>query len=157
MVRLRVAIGSDHAGFAWKKKLVAELRKKGYTVADLGTDSSVPIDYPDIAEVIAGEILSGRADRGLLICGSGVGVSVAANKFAGIRAGVCHDTYSAHQAVEHDDINVLCVGARVVGYELVREIVLTFLDAKFSAEERHRRRLEKIEEIEKKQMKERIR
>ena len=149
---MKIAIASDHAGFAYKKILLNELREQ-YDILDLGTNSEIPTDYPDHAEDIAISILNGKVERGVLICGSGVGVSVAANKFKGIRAGVCHDTYSAHQSVEHDDANVLCIGQRVVGIELAREIIFTFLKAKFSKEPRHQKRLEKIFAIEDKNMK----
>jgi len=149
---MKIAIASDHAGFAYKKILLNELKEQ-YDILDLGTDSEKPTDYPDHAEDIANSILNGEVERGVLICGSGVGVSVAANKFKGIRAGVCHDTYSAHQSVEHDDANVLCIGERVVGIELAREIIFTFLKAKFSKEPRHQKRLDKILAIENKNMK----
>ena len=145
---MKVAVASDHAGFDLKKDLVARLRGARVRVADLGTHRRAPVDYPDYARAVADAVLSGRADRGLLICGSAVGVAVAANKFRGIRAGTCHDTYSARQGVEHDDLNVLCLGARVVGPELAWVLVETFLAARFSGEPRHRRRLAKIAEIE---------
>jgi ribose 5-phosphate isomerase B len=145
---MRIAIGADHAGFELKQMLVPYLRELGYTVEDLGTESADPVDYPDYAEAVARALLTGRADRGILICGSGVGASVAANKVPGIRAGVCHDTYSARQGVEHDDLNVLVLGARVIGPELAKELVRAFLMARFSGEERHRRRLEKLRQLE---------
>jgi ribose 5-phosphate isomerase B len=148
---MKIAIASDHAGFAYKKILLNELREQ-FDILDLGTDSEKPTDYPDHAADIAGSILKGESERGVLICGSGVGVSVAANKFKGIRAGVCHDTYSAHQSVEHDDANVLCIGERVVGIELAREIIFAFLKAQFSKEPRHQKRLDKILAIENKNM-----
>jgi ribose 5-phosphate isomerase B len=147
---MRVAFAADHAGFLYKQELVEEFQNKGYEVLDLGTDSQNAVDYPDIAERMALFILDQRADRGVLICGSGVGVSVAANKFVGIRAGVCHDAYSAHQGVEHDNMNVICLGSRVIGLELARELVATFLQAEFSQAERHVRRLKKIDDIERK-------
>jgi ribose 5-phosphate isomerase B len=131
-----------------KRDLADYVRQSGHQVDDAGTYSSEPVDYPDYAEALSRRILSGEADRGLLICGSGVGASVAANKFPGIRAGLCHDAYSAHQGVEHDDMNVLVVGARVVGSELARELVKRFLEANFSGEERHLRRLAKVQAIE---------
>jgi RpiB/LacA/LacB family sugar-phosphate isomerase len=143
-----IAIGSDHAGFELKLVLVKHLKQLGHGVVDVGTNSNEPVDYPDIAEALAEAVLEGDAERGILICGSGVGASVAANKIPGIRAGVCHDTYSAHQGVEHDDINVLVVGSRVVGNELAREIVDSFLGAVFSGEARHIRRLSKVKSIE---------
>lgn len=147
---MRVVIASDHAGFEMKRDLGEQVRKAGHGVEDAGTYSTEPADYPDYAEALAARIVAGEADRGILICGSGVGASVAANKFAGIRAGLCHDAYSAHQGVEHDDMNVLVLGARVVGSELARELVKRFLEASFSGEERHVRRLEKVRAIEKK-------
>ncbi len=146
---MRVAIGVDHAGFLLKQSIIEGLERDGHEVIDLGTHSTDPVDYPDYARAVAEAILGGEAQRGILICGSGVGASVAASKLAGIRAGVCHDTYSAHQAVEHDDMNVLCLGARVIGPELALELARTFLAARFSGEERHRRRLAKIAEMEK--------
>jgi RpiB/LacA/LacB family sugar-phosphate isomerase len=145
---MRVAIGADHAGFSLKQELVARVRSLGYKVLDLGTNSAAPVDYPDYAEAVGEAITDGRAERGVLICGSGVGASVAANKIAGIRAAVCHDTYSAHQGVEHDDMNVLVLGARVIGPELARELVRVYLEARFSGEARHRRRLEKVARLE---------
>ena len=130
------------------------LKEQGYEVIDVGTNNDEPTDYPDHAADVATSILQGEGDRGILICGSAVGVSIAANKFKGIRAGVCHDTYSAHQSVEHDDVNILCLGERVIGIELAKDIVLTFLNAKFTNAPRHKRRLEKIFAIENKNMKE---
>ena len=143
-----VAIGADHAGYSLKQELVASLRAGGQAVEDLGTHGPEPVDYPDVAEWVARAVLSGAAARAVLICGSGVGASVAANKFSGIRAGLCHDTYSAHQGVEHDDMNVLVLGARVIGVELARELVETFLGARFTHEERHQRRVGKIKALE---------
>jgi len=146
---MRLAVACDHAGFVLKDDLVRRLRRRRHTVIDLGTRSAaVPTDYPDAARDAASALLAGRADRGILICGSAVGVSVAANKFPSIRAAVCHDVYSAHQGVEHDDMNVLCLGARIVGPELAWELVEAFLGAAFSGEARHVRRLRKIREIE---------
>ena len=145
---MRVVIGSDHAGFELKKDVAAYLREAKYQIVDVGTASNDPVDYPDYAEAVGAELQEGRADRGILICGSGVGASVAANKLRGVRAGLCHDTYSAHQGVEHDDMNVLVLGARVIGRELALELVRAFLEARFTAEERHRRRLEKVEALE---------
>src|ERR1022692_866974 len=129
---MKVIIASDHAGFEYKAIMVKDLREKGYEVLDLGTYSENPTDYPDHAADVASAFLNKEGERGILICGSGVGVSIAANKFKGIRAGVCHDTYSAHQCVEHDDVNVLCLGQRVIGIELAREIVFTFLKAQYT-------------------------
>jgi ribose 5-phosphate isomerase B len=146
---MRLAIASDHAGFDLKGAIISTLERKGHEVEDLGTDSRAPVDYPDFAEALGMAILSRRAERGILICGSGVGASVAANKIPGIRAGICHDTYSAHQGVEHDDMNVLVLGARVVADALAKELVDHYLKAVFSVgEERHVRRLHKILAIE---------
>ena len=145
---MRVALAADHAGYALKLELVPTLRSLGHEVEDLGTYSPEPVDYPDVAARLARAVVSGAADRGVLICGSGVGASVAANKLPGVRAGLCHDTYSAHQGVEHDDMNVLVLGSRVIGTELARDLVRVFLDARFSHEERHERRLRKIRALE---------
>lgn len=142
---MRIAVGADHAGTPLNEVAIAELRRLGHEVVDLGThDPSQPDDYPDYAAAVAEELTSGHCERGLLLCGSGVGVAVAANKFPGIHAGMCHDFYSAHQGVEHDNMNVLCLGARVVGPELMLDLVRAFLAARFTGEERHRRRLAKI-------------
>lgn len=146
---MRIVVGADHAGYDLKQILLAYLRHRGHEVVDVGTDSDDPVDYPDYAEAVSKVLLDGRAERGVLICGSGVGTSVSANKIPGIRAGLCHNTYSARQGVEHDDMNVLVLGARVIGIELARELVDAFLGAKFTGEERHRRRLEKIKALEK--------
>jgi len=149
---MKIAIASDHAGYPLKAELVPHLRSLGYEVTDLGTDSAEkPVDYPDFAAKAAREVLAGRADRAIVVCGSGVGACVAANKFNGIRAGLCHDTYSAHQGVEHDDMNVLCLGSRIIGPALAFEIVAAFAAAKFSNGERHLRRLAKIKELENRQ------
>lgn len=145
---MRVAVGSDHAGFTSKENLVEYLRGLGYQVLDVGTESADPVDYPDYAEAVGMALLEDRADRGILLCGSGVGASVAANKIPGIRAGLCHDTYSAHQGVEHDNMNVLVMGSRVIGSELIRELVRNFLTARFTGEPRHERRLDKIRSLE---------
>jgi len=145
---MRVVLGSDHAGYELKEDLKGVLGGLGHEILDVGTNSTDPADYPDYAEALAVELKEGRADRGVLICGSGVGASVAANKIPGIRAGLCHDTYSAHQSVEHDNVNVLVMGARIIGSELAREILRAFLAARYTSEERHRRRLEKVLEIE---------
>jgi RpiB/LacA/LacB family sugar-phosphate isomerase len=145
---MRVAIGSDHAGFELKQALARYLKEFGHEVLDLGTGSTAPVDYPDFAEAVGLAVREGRARRGVLICGSGVGASVAANKIPGIRAGLTHDTYSAHQGVEHDDMNVIVLGARVIGPEMAHELVRTFLSAEFTGEERHQRRLDKIRAIE---------
>ena len=145
---MRIAIGADHAGFDLKQILGAYLRHRGHEVVDIGTNSDDPVDYPDYAEALSQTVLDGRAERGVLICGSGVGASVAANKIPGIRAGLCHNTYSARQGVEHDDMNVLVLGARVIGIEVARELVDNFLAARFNGEERHHRRVEKIKALE---------
>lgn len=141
---MRIVVGSDHAGFELKERVAAYVRELGHELMDAGTHDTAPVDYPDYAEAVGVALREGQADRGLVICGSGVGASVAANKLPGIRAGLCHDTYSAHQGVEHDDMNVLVLGARVIGVEMARELVRVFLGAEFSGEERHRRRLEKV-------------
>ena len=145
---MRLALASDHAGYDLKQELLALLQGWGHDVADLGAHSKEPVDYPDAAEAVAGALRGGRAERGIVVCGSGAGVSIAANKFPGIRAAVCHDTYTAHQAVEHDDLNVLCLGARVVGGSLAAELAVAFLGARFSGEGRHRRRVDKVLAIE---------
>ena len=145
---MKVAVAADHAGFELKQRLLEWLSANAYAALDLGTDSAKPVDYPDFAGALARAILDGRAERGVLICGSGVGASVAANKFPGIRAGLCHDTYSAHQGVEHDNMNILALGARVIGPELAVELVRAFLVAQFSGAERHIRRLDKITALE---------
>jgi RpiB/LacA/LacB family sugar-phosphate isomerase len=145
---MRITVGSDHAGFELKAVLREFLEQQGHTITDVGTNSSAPVDYPDYAEAVALSLLNGKSERGILICGSGVGASVAANKIPGIRAGLAHDAYSAHQGVEHDDMNVLVLGSRVIGPELAKDLCTTFLNARFTAEERHRRRLAKILSLE---------
>ncbi len=145
---MKIVFGADHAGFQLKQQMLVVALALGHETLDLGTDSEEPVDYPDFSEAVALAVRDGRAARGILICGSGVGASVAANKIPGIRAGLCHDTYSAHQGVEHDDMNVLVLGGRVIGEELAHELMRAFLGAHFSGEERHRRRLEKVQEIE---------
>jgi ribose 5-phosphate isomerase B len=145
---MRLALAADHAGFTLKQELAARLAQQGHDVLDLGCHSQAPSDYPDSAEAVAGMLRGGQAERGIIVCGSGAGVAIAANKFPGIRAAVCHDTDSAHQAVEHDDMNVLCLGARIVGPSLAQELVTSFLGAQFSGEERHRRRLAKVIDFE---------
>ena len=139
-----MAVATDHGGFPLKERIIQELKRLGHHVTDLGTNSADPVDYPDYAAAVAREILEGRAQRAVLICGSGAGACVAANKFKGIRAATCHDSFSAHQCVEDDDVNVLCMGARVVGPELAVELVRDYVNAVFSGAERHRRRLAKI-------------
>lgn len=145
---MKLAIAADHAGFPLKERIIELARSLGHAVTDLGTCSTEPVDYPDIAGLLANEVESGRAERGILICGSGIGACVAVNKFRGVRGGTCHDTFSAHQSVEDDNANVLCLGARVVGPSLALEIVRTYLAAKFSGAERHVRRVGKIAAIE---------
>ena len=146
---MRIALGADHGGYGLKSELVETLEKLGHEVADVGAHALDPSDdYPDFAKELAERVAAKQADRGVLVCGSGVGASVAANKVRGVRASVCHDTYSAHQGVEHDDMNVLCLGARIVGSELARELVTTFVSADFSGEERHQRRLGKVLDME---------
>jgi len=147
---MRVAVAFDHRGVKLRERVLEEVVRAGHEPVDLGTDAPEPrIDYPDKAREIGGAIRNGDAERGIFVCGSGVGASIAASKLAGIRAAICHDTYSAHQGVEHDDMNVLCLGSEVIGAELTGELVRTFLDAKFDGGERYVRRLEKIEEMEK--------
>jgi ribose 5-phosphate isomerase B len=147
---MRVAVAFDHRGVKLRERVLEEVVRAGHEPVDLGTDAPEPrIDYPDKAREIGGAIRNGDAERGIFVCGSGVGASVAASKLAGIRAAICHDTYSAHQGVEHDDMNVLCLGSEVIGPELTGELVRTFLGAKFDGGERYVRRLEKIEEMEK--------
>lgn len=150
---MKVAVGCDHAGLALKQTVIEQIHKSGHSSLDFGTNSSESVDYPDFAQAVAKAVLSGQAQRGIVICGSGVGACITANKFKGIRAAVCHDTYSAAQGVEHDDMNVLCVGARIIGASLATSVATAFLNAKFSNETRHLRRLNKILEIEKNQMK----
>ena len=151
MLAVRIAIGADHAGFALKARLADWLRQTGHEVLDLGTFDEERTDYPDFARAVGDALQRKLADRGILLCGSGVGMCIAANKMHGIRASVCHDTYSAHQGVEHDDMNVLVLGARVVGVALAEEIVKAFLDARFNGEARYVARLRKIERLENEQ------
>lgn len=144
-----VALGADHAGFPLKSELLPWMQAQGYQVLDVGAHAVYPDDdYPDYAELVGNTLILGEAGRGVLVCGSGVGACIAANKLPGIRAGICHDTYTAHQGVEHDDMNLLCLGARVVGIELAKELVGAFLNAQFTGEERHRRRVAKTLAIE---------
>jgi RpiB/LacA/LacB family sugar-phosphate isomerase len=145
-----VVVGSDHAGFDLKRFVIEDLKQQGHQVVDIGTDSPAAVDYPDFAEKVGRAVREGRGERGVLICGSGVGASVAANKVKGIRAGLCHDTYSAHQGVEHDNMNVIVLGSRIIGVETARECVHAFLGAKFTHEVRHVRRLGKIDVLEQK-------
>ncbi len=146
---MKIAVASDHAGYPLKEIVINSIRQAGHEPLDLGTFSPEPVDYPDYAEKLGNAILSGDAERGILLCGSGIGASIAANKMHGIYAGVCHDTFSAHQGVEHDDMNVLCLGARIIGASLAGELVMAFLSAHFkSNEERHVRRVGKIRKLE---------
>ena len=145
---MRIVVGADHRGYELKDDIAAALREAGHEVLDAGTNSADSVDYPDYARAIGEALTDRRAERGVLVCGSGVGASIAANKIRGLRAAVCHDTYSAHQGVEHDDVNILCLGARVIGLELAKEVVTAFLGASFSGEERHCRRLQKVQAIE---------
>ena len=141
---MKVAVAADHAGFPLKARIIEELQKLGHQALDLGTDSTDPVDYPDYSRAAAQAVLEGRAERAVLLCGSGAGACVAANKFKGIRAATCHDQFSAHQAVEDDDVNVMCLGARIVGPGLAVDLVRSYTQAKFSGLERHRRRLGKV-------------
>ncbi len=145
---MRIALAADHAGFELKDHLAKVLANAGHAVYDFGTHNSDPVDYPDVAATASAAVTDGRADRAVVICGSGAGACVAANKIKGIRAGVAHDTYTAHQMVEHDDVNVLCLGSRVIGEKLAEEVTLAFVAAEFSNEERHRRRVRKIRDLE---------
>jgi ribose 5-phosphate isomerase B len=146
---MRIAVGADHGGFPLNERVIEELRSSGHDVIDFGThDGSVPDDYPDYAKQVGNAVQTQKAEIGIIICGSGVGAAVAANKLRGVRAALCGDTYSGHQCREHDDCNVLCLGARVTGVELALEIVRAFVGAKFTGEERHRRRLAKVQALE---------
>jgi len=150
---MKIAVACDHAGFPLKAAVLEVVRAEGHEVLDLGTDSTMAVDYPDFAEKLGHALQSGEAERGILLCGSGVGACIAANKMHGIYAGICHDTYSAHQGVEHDDMNVLCIGARIIGPEPAHEIVAAFLRARFvgndPGQERHQRRVNKVRKLEK--------
>jgi ribose 5-phosphate isomerase B len=146
---MRIAVAADHAGFELKQELADELRKGHHEIVDLGAHHyDKDDDYPDFAAAIGRAVQSSDVERGVLICGSGVGASIAANKLAGVRAGLCHDTYSAHQGVEHDDMNLLVLGSRIIGVELARDLVKAFIHARFSGDERHKRRLEKVRALE---------
>ncbi len=145
---MRIAVGTDHAGFPLKGPAIAELESLGHEVLDLGTDSTEAVDYPDYAQAVGEAVMRSEADRGLVLCGSGVGACVVANKVPGVRAATCHDTFSAHQGVEDDDVNVLCLGARVIGEQLATEIIRAWAQARFSNAERHQRRLGKVKAIE---------
>jgi len=145
---MRIALGADHAGFQLKERVKAHVLELKHEVLDLGTGSTEPVDYPKFAEAVALAVCEGRAERGILVCGSGVGASVTANKLPGVRAGLCHDHYSAHQGVEHDDMNVLVLGGRVIGESVALELAQAFLGARYTGEERHQRRLEMVKAIE---------
>ncbi len=147
-VKMKLAVGADHAGFPLKGPVVALLRSWGHTVTDCGTHSADPVDFPDIARKVCDEVLGGRAQRGILVCGTGVGACIAGNKVRGIRAALCHDTYSAHQCVEHDDVNLLCMGAWIIGPKVAEEILAAHLKATFSTDEDFRRRVRKLGEME---------
>ena len=146
---MKIILAADHNGFELKQIISEILKNEGHTVIDAGPHSFDPLDdYPDYAKIMAESVSLGKSDRGIMICGSGVGASVAANKVKGVRAAMCHDVYSAHQGVEHDDLNVLCLGSRIIGSEVARELVMTFVNAKYTHEERHQRRLEKVLDME---------
>ena len=145
---MRIAIGGDHAGFPMKGPVLGMLNSWGHDVFDHGTHSEDPVDFPDIARLVCADVKQGRADRGIMVCGTGVGAAIAANKIPGIRASLSHDTYSAHQGVEHDDVNVICLGADIIGMNLAAEILKAFLDARFSTEEHFQRRVQKLADLE---------
>jgi ribose 5-phosphate isomerase B len=144
---MRLVVGSDHAGWSLKGSLVEHIRSLGHEVMDVGSYDPNPVDFPDIARKVAAKITSGDVDRGIMVCGTGVGASIAANKIKGIRAAVCHDVHSAHQSVEHDDVNVMCIGAQIVGAWLANDLASAFLGAKFSTDEDFRRRVEKLHQL----------
>ena len=146
---MRIVLGADHRGYELKDQIAAALKRDGHEVLDVCTNSADSVDYPDYARAVGEAIVDGRAERGIIVCGSGVGAGIAANKMRGVRAALCHDTYSARQGVEHDDMNVLCLGARIIGEALAFEIAAAFTAAKFSGEDRHKRRLKKIDDLEK--------
>ena len=141
---MKIVVGSDHAGFPMKAEMLAFLKEQGHQIEDVGSYDPNPVDFPDIARKVAAAITSGKAERGLMICGTGVGASIGANKMKGIRAAVCHDVHSAHQSVEHDDVNVMCIGAQIVGAWLAVDLVSSYLSAEFSTDEDFRRRVEKL-------------
>ncbi len=145
---MKIAVGGDHAGFPLKGPLLERLKAWGHEVTDHGSYTPDPVDFPDIARLVCEQIRSGEAERGLLVCGTGVGAAIAGNKYPGIRAAVCHDGYSAHQCVEHDNVNLLCIGAQIVGIKVAEEIVQTFLGAEFSTEPHFRRRVQKLHDLE---------
>ncbi|WP_108500931.1 ribose 5-phosphate isomerase B [Paracoccus indicus] len=144
---MRIVIGSDHAGFPLKATVVSHIRELGHEVEDVGSHDDQPVDFPDIAQLVTGAVANGGAERGLLVCGTGVGASIAANKVKGIRAAVCHDVHSAHQCVEHDDVNVMCIGAQIVGPWLALDLIDSYLKAEFSTNEDFRRRVEKLHQM----------
>src|ERR671910_1328283 len=144
---MRLVVGGDHAGFPLKGPVVETLRSWGHDVTDVGTDSTDPVDFPDIAELVCETVRKGEAERGIMVCGTGVGAAIAANKFRGIRAALCHDVYSAHQSVEHDDVNVLCIGAQIVGDKLAFDLLRAFLEAEHSPDEEFRRRVAKVTQV----------
>jgi len=150
---MRVVLGSDHAGYELKQQLIDYVRELGHDVLDVGTHSTASVDYPDFSEAVGQAVIEKRGDRGILICGSGIGSVISVNKIPGIRAGVCHDCYSAHQGVEHDDMNVIVMGARIIAIALAQDLVKVFLSAKFSNEDRHRKRLDKVKALEAKHLK----
>jgi ribose 5-phosphate isomerase B len=145
---MRLAVGGDHAGFSLKGSLIAAMTEWGHEVEDLGSYTPEPVDFPDIARSVCGAVTEGRAERGVLVCGTGIGACIAANKIPGIRAALCHDVHSAHQSVEHDDANVICLGAQIVGEWLALDLLRTYLDARFGGEEHFRRRIAKLADLE---------
>lgn len=145
---MKIAIGGDHAGFPLKEPIIELLRAYGHVVKDFGSYTPDPVDFPDIARLVCTAVRNGAADRGVMVCGTGVGACIAANKVSGIRAALCHDTYSAHQCVEHDNVNVLCIGAQIIGIKLADEILRAFLGAEFSTAEEFRRRVRKLDDLE---------
>ncbi|MBM7570201.1 RpiB/LacA/LacB family sugar-phosphate isomerase [Aquibacillus albus] len=151
---MKIAIGSDHCGYELKVLMKPIMEKMGYELDDFGCNSTEPVDFPDIARQVCDEVRSGKYDRGIMFCGTGVGAAIAANKIPGIRAAVCHDVHSAHQSVEHDNVNMMCIGAQIVGSWLVEDLIHTFLNATFNTEEHFRRRVKKLEEMERETMKE---
>jgi len=144
---MRLVIGSDHAGWSLKGAIVDHIRKLGHEVVDVGSHDDQPVDFPDVARAVAAKIVAGEVERGIMVCGTGVGASIAANKMKGIRAAVCHDVHSAHQSVEHDDVNVMCIGAQIVGPWLAKDLIAAYLDAKFSTAEEFRRRVAKLADM----------
>lgn len=144
---MRLVIGSDHAGWTLKGAVVEHIKSLGHEVVDVGSYDEKPVDFPDVARKVAGKITAGEVERGIMVCGTGVGASIAANKMKGIRAAVCHDVHSAHQSVEHDDVNVMCIGAQIVGSWLAKDLIKAFLDAQFSTEEDFRRRVAKLHQM----------